>query len=51
MLVTTTCIVIVVVMVRMIGSVVNKDEAYSGIISAVKEIYNSEGLLGFYRYY
>lgn len=38
-----------VVMVRMICSVISKDQAYQGLFSTVKEIYKEEGLAGFYR--
>lgn len=37
-----------VVMVRMICSVISKDQAYQGLFSTVKEIYKEEGLAGFY---
>lgn len=38
----------VVVMVRMIGSVVSKDEPYQGFFSSIREIYSTEGFSGFF---
>jgi len=38
-----------VIMVRMICSVVSNDQPYQGFFSTIKEIYETEGIAGFFR--